>query len=257
MPNICDTLPYPKREQIIYLVIQVADDVGSQNHKKLCRLLPDVLQCIRDFAAQHTDLDTKIHVLTYGETARWVTAQPTLVSEFHWPAMSCGFYRSSLSAALTQLDAHLHINFAYDTPACFPIIFYLGTNYPTDNFFPGLSILSKNRYYSRASKIVVPIESNLDPLLSHLAHKDAIISPQNVTQMIPKLLRAIEIPREPFADHSSLFTPSEFPLADDEEDVKIGPDSDPTASQSILTAFETKNDGWDDESGWDDKSGWD
>lgn len=157
-------------------VVFVVDGSGSMSGERMASLnwaAKAALPALREAAADHPEIDVRVRVIRFADTAEWVVASPVPVAEFAWVNVEAGG-ESAMGAALAAVAAALST--PDDRPQRYPppVIILLSDGYPSDDAEAGIAALDASPPAARAIRIPIAIgqDADLDLLAGFMRGSD-------------------------------------------------------------------------------------
>jgi len=146
------------------------------------KLLPE----LKNIDSRNFDVELKIAVLKFDDSAEWVTYKPVAVGDFQWSNLETGGC-SNLGEACKLLENKLSKNEFQEEPTDYvvPVIFLMSDGQPTDNFNDGLNVLKRNKWFKYAIKTAIAIgnDAREDVLAQFTGNAKAVVAAHNPEQL--------------------------------------------------------------------------
>lgn len=204
MPNLDDERVCPKRDVLIFLIIDTSDNVPKESRSSLNRGIDELLQAFKQLPPNE-NMSLKLVVLEFNEECKVITgATPKSIEklslgEIHFSdkAPDFGNMLRILLGVIKDICNRNFTRFSFIAP-----FFIFLTTVPTENkYATALEVLNKNHIYQHGNKIAFSIDETSDTkLLADIVGSDeAIITASNI-DVFPRLIRFYEIEVDPMID---------------------------------------------------------
>ena len=166
MGNIFDKVEgIAKRTATVFFIIDQSGSmdgvkIGAVNHA-----MGEVVPELRKLMEDNADANLEIAVMTFSQTAKWLTSQPVKVEEFHWENIDTQTV-TNLGMALTELNSKLSkekngfMKGAKENYA--PAFILMSDGMPTDEYEAALGKLKSNGWFKYGIKTAVAIGDDAD-----------------------------------------------------------------------------------------------
>lgn len=187
MSNILEGVPAPRKEMVIFYLIDTSGSMDGDKIGQVNQAMEEVVPLLRDEISKfNDDVNIKIAILQFSSGCSWVTPEygPISIEDARWNRMTAEGL-TDFGVALKELNKKLSKNeFLRSTTGHFaPTIILVSDGEPTDDWEKPLEELKKNDWFKVATKIAFNIESNKDTLVEFVGNPEAVIDVQNINAL--------------------------------------------------------------------------
>lgn len=182
----------------IVFVVESSDIMAGERLTTINEVVRESHNLLLEVASNHPDVEVKIAVIKYGDSAELVTDGFEYISRFDWIDIdACG--KANLGKAIELLDTKLlqkKVIKGDDIMAghCMPIVVYFASSLSADDYLTPLSNADKNKNYRMARKVCVAIGDEADKnMLAKIAGNcEAVIRPNDL-EVLKNLFVVVDI----------------------------------------------------------------
>ena len=178
-----------KRTATVFFII---DKSGSMNGVKIGAVnhaMGEVIPELKKMMEDNSDANLEIAVLTFSQDAKWMTAAPCKVDNFHWENIDTESI-TNLGNALDNLNSKLSKNgqgFMKGAKESYaPAFILLSDGQPTDDYATALTKLQSNGWFKYGIKTAVAIgdDANKDMLAEFTGTLENVIEVHNSKDLV-------------------------------------------------------------------------
>lgn len=149
-----------RRQLHVVLVLDCSGSMRGDRIASLSYALRAALPELRDVAAENPEVDVRVRVLRFGDSAEWLVRDGVAVEALEWPELTAGGH-SRMGDALAAIAQALNES-SEGVRQLPPVIVLASDGYPTDDIDAGLAALFASPQGAAASRIAIAIGSDAD-----------------------------------------------------------------------------------------------
>ena len=188
----------------------------------------DALEMLREKNSNNTDFETRIAVLQFGSSVRWVTGDKLIpLEDYCWEDLEASGI-TNMGNALRELSDKLSMNCLFKDTECgvlLPNIIFISDGYPTDCWEQDLEYANNNRWFRKSNKQAVGIGDDVstEVLIKTIGDRKWLLlvdDPARIhrcIEVVAKSLIMVSFTGTPFPPDDSEFTPTYEDLDDDDD----------------------------------------
>lgn len=183
----------------IVFVIESSDNMAGERIAIVNEAVRECHNLLLDAADAQPDVELKIAVVKYGDSAELVTDGFEFISQFNWTDIdACG--EANLGKSIELLDTRLLQKKIIksdhnDRPFYKPVVIFFASSLSTDDYLTALSNAEKNKNFHLARKVCVAIGDDADKnMLAKVAgNREAVIRPDDL-EILRSLFVGLDMP---------------------------------------------------------------
>lgn len=180
--------PVVRRRMTMIYMIDTSSSMSGTKIGTVNNTMTETIPEIRGIGG--ADSEVYVNVITFDDTANWMCAAPVNIETFKWNDVgACGM--TSLGAACREVSSKLSKKEFLNSPhlSYAPVLILMSDGAPNDDFYGGLEVLRRNKWFQSAIKVAIAIgdDADKDVLAEFTGDRELVIevhSPDDLKRVI-------------------------------------------------------------------------
>lgn len=208
MPQIENLEEIPRRELVIFYVLDTSGSMEGEAIATLNRAIGDTLEELKKAATKNADAKLKIAVLEFNSGCRWITPTPEYIEDFVFEDLKAGG-TTDVGDALKELNKKMSRKEFLESAIgqYFPVVIFMTDGASSDDYEKPLEDIKNNKWYRNAIKIGLALgnDPDVNMIAKVVGNPEAVVRTDNFA-IFSKLLKMVSVTSSVIGSQSTTTT---------------------------------------------------